>query len=183
MVFTRRCPTCFGSGVLARAACRRCAGEGRVVASEWIEVQIPPGVASGNEVRLPGGGNAGYRGGASGDFVLRVEVGPHELFARSGDDLVASAEVGFVAAAMGGHVAVPTPDGPVQIEIPAGTQNGQRFRLRKRGMARAGADGRGDLWIEVRVAIPTVTDDRARDLLVALGERLATLGLSGTREG
>ena len=183
MIFARRCPTCGGSGALARAACDRCGGEGRWVSSEWIEVQIPAGVATGNEVRLPGGGNVGRCGGPPGDFILRIEVEPHERYERSGDDLVAPAEVGFVEAAMGGHVAVRTPDGPVQIEIPAGTQNGQRFRLRKRGMPRVGGGARGDLWVEVRVVMPTVTDDRARELLRALGDRMAALGPTAVKEG
>lgn len=176
MIFARRCPACGGSGARTKATCGRCAGEGRVVSSEWIEVQIPAGVASGSEVRLLGGGNVGLRGGATGDFVLRVEVEPHERFSRSGDDLVAQVDVGLVEAALGGHISVETPDGCVQIEIPAGTQSGQRFRLRKRGMPRLGEKGRGDLWIAVQVVIPAITDDVARDLLRALGERLAVLG-------
>ena len=92
-------------------------------------------------MRLPGAGNAGRRGGPPGDFVLTVEVEPHPVFRREGDDLHCSVPVGMVQAAMGGHVEVPTPDGAVTIEVPAGTQNGQRFRLRKRGVPRPGAAG------------------------------------------
>jgi molecular chaperone DnaJ len=99
------------------------------------------------------------------DFVLTVEVEEHAVFRREGDDLHCVVPVGMVEAAMGGHVEVPTPDGPVTIEIPAGTQNGQRFRLRKRGVPRPGDGGRGDLWGEARIVIPAATDDRARALL------------------
>jgi molecular chaperone DnaJ len=165
MIFARPCADCGGAGEIRRKPCGRCSGEGRAIASEWLEVKIPPGVGNGNQVRLPGAGNAGRRGGPPGDFVLTVEVEEHPLFRREGDDLHCVVPVGMVEAAMGGHVEVPTPDGPVTIEVPAGTQSGQRFRLRKRGVPRPGDGGRGDLWVEARVMIPAATDDRARALL------------------
>jgi molecular chaperone DnaJ len=169
MIFTRRCADCGGSGSLRRKPCDRCAGEGRAIASEWLEVHIPPGVGDGSQVRLPGAGNSGRRGGPAGDFVLTVQVQPHPVFRREGEDLHCQVPVGMVEAAAGGHVEVTTPDGPVTIEIPAGTQHGQHFRLRKRGVPRLGGKGRGDLWVEVRVVIPAVTDDRGRALLRELG--------------
>jgi molecular chaperone DnaJ len=169
MIFSRRCADCGGSGSLRRKACDRCGGEGRAIASEWLEVRIPPGVGDGSQVRLPGAGNAGRRGGGAGDFILTVQVETHPLFRREGEDLHCVAPVGMVEAALGGHVEVTTPEGPVTIEIPAGTQGGQRFRLRKRGVPRLGGKGRGDLWVEVRVVIPAVTDDRGRALLQELG--------------
>jgi molecular chaperone DnaJ len=165
MIFSRSCAACDGTGQIRREACGRCDGEGRLIASEWLEVRIPPGVGNGSQVRLSGAGNAGRRGGPPGDFVLTVEVEEHAVFRREGDDLHCVVPVGMVEAAMGGHVDVATPDGTVTIEVPAGTQNGQRFRLRKRGVPRPGEGGRGDLWIEVRVVIPAATDDRARALL------------------
>ncbi len=176
MIFSRACEQCGGSGELRQAQCPRCTGEGRLIASEWLEIQIPPGVGDGSQVRLPGAGNAGRRGGPPGDFVLTVEVEPHPVFRREGDDLFACVSVGMIEAALGGHVEVTTPDGPVTIEVPAGTQNGQRFRLRKRGMPRPGDGGRGDLWVEARVAIPAVTEDRARALLRELATALAAPG-------
>jgi molecular chaperone DnaJ len=130
MIFSRPCGDCGGDGEIRRRSCDRCDGEGRGVASEWLDVRIPPG-----------------------------------LFRREGDDLHCIVSVGMVEAAMGGHVEVPTPDGPVTIEVPAGTQNGQRFRLRKRGVPRLAGGGRGDLWAEAQVVIPAATDDRARALL------------------
>lgn len=173
MIFSRPCEECGGEGQLRRKACPRCGGEGRAVASEWLEVRIPPGVDRGSQVRLPGAGNAGRRGGAPGDFMLTVEVEDHPVFRRQGPDLHCVVDVGMVEAAMGGHVEVPAPDGPVTIEVPAGTQNGQRFRLRKRGVPHPGDGGRGDLWVEVRVVIPAATDDRARALLRELAAVLA----------
>lgn len=172
MIFSRPCGECDGSGEKRRRGCPRCSGEGRAPASEWLEVRIPPGVGDGARVRLHGAGNAGRRGGPPGDFVLIVEVEPHPVFRREGADLHCSVPVPMVQAAMGGHVEVETPDGRVTIEVPAGTQNGQRFRLRKRGVPRLEGGGRGDLWVEARVTIPAVTDDRARSLLRELADVL-----------
>ena len=172
MIFSRRCGDCDGTGEIRRTPCGRCGGEGRAIASEWLDVQIPAGVGDGSQVRLAAAGNAGRRGGTAGDFVLTIEVEPHPLFRREGFDLHAVVPVRMVEAALGGHVEVPTPEGPVTIEVPAGTQNGQRFRLRKRGVPRLGEEGRGDLWVEARVVIPAVTDDQGRQLLQQLRERL-----------
>ena len=169
MVFTRACGDCGGTGVLGRQACAPCGGEGRVRHSEWIEVQIPPGVGDGSRVRLPGWGNAGRRGGPAGELVLSIEVEPHPLFRREGDDLHCLVPITITEAALGAHVEVPTLDGPMTIGVPPGTQHGQRFRLRKRGMPRLEAPGaepsRGDLWVEVRLWVPSVTDDEGRHLL------------------
>ena len=166
MVFSRRCADCAGRGATTERPCSRCGGEGRLIQSEWLDVEIPPGAGDGSRVRLTGLGNAGRAGGAPGDLTLVIEVEPHPLFRRDGDDLHCVVPVTIVEAAMGAHVDVPTADdGSVTIEIPAGTQTGQRFRLRKRGAPRLGAQVRGDLFVEVRVVVPTVTDERGRTLL------------------
>jgi molecular chaperone DnaJ len=182
MIFSRPCRDCDGTGTLKRRACSRCAGEGRVAASEWLDLSVPAGVDDGSHVRIPGAGNAGRRGGPPGDLVLSVRVETHALFRREGQDLHCVVPIGMAQAALGGHVEVPTPDGPVTIEVPAGTQNGQRFRLRKRGVPRLGESGRGDLWVEMRVVIPAVTDDRARALLQELAALLPGPAASGERE-
>lgn len=171
MVFTRRCADCEGAGTIGRRSCVRCAGEGRVMRGEWLEVQIPAGACDGSRVKIPGAGNAGRRGGAPGDFTLVVEVPPHPFYRREGEDLYGEVPVTMVEAALGAHVAVPTPDGPVTIEIPAGTQTGQRFRLRKRGLPRLDQKGRGDLYIEARVSVPAVRDAASRDLLREFARR------------
>ena len=133
MVFSRRCSECGGRGQIHLRPCGLCGGEGRTIASEWLEVQIPAGVESGSRVRVPGAGNAGRGGGPPGDFVLVVEVEAHPPFRREGNDLHCAVCISMTEAALGAHVEVPTPDGPMTIEVPAGTQTGQRFRLRKRG--------------------------------------------------
>jgi molecular chaperone DnaJ len=171
MIFTRGCDECGATGTLGRRLCSRCAGEGRVMQSEWLEVQIPRGVSDGSRVRVPGAGNAGRRGGPAGDLVLVVQVAPHPLYRREGDDLFAQVPVTITEAALGAHVEVPTPDGPVTIEIPAGTQTGQRFRLRKRGVPKLGEKGRGDLYVEAQVRVPAVTDDAGRELLREFARR------------
>ena len=173
MIFTRRCHECGGTGTLGRHRCARCYGEGRVMHGDMLEVTIPPGAGDGTRLRLAGAGNAGRRGGPAGDFVLRVQVEPHPFFRRAGDDLTCEVPVTLPEAALGGHVEVPTPDGTVQIEIPAGTQTGQRFRLRKRGLPLLGngPHGRGDLWIEVKVVVPAASDDESRRLLAEFARR------------
>jgi molecular chaperone DnaJ len=168
MLFSRTCGECGGRGVTTAHPCPRCQGEGRLIQSEWLDVEIPGGVGNGSRVRLPGLGNAGRRDGAPGDLTLVIDVEPHPLFRREGDDLHCTVPVTVVEAAAGAHIAAPTPDGSVTIEIPAGTQNGQRFRLRKRGAPRLGSKGRGDLYVEARVVVPTVTDERGRALLKEL---------------
>jgi molecular chaperone DnaJ len=171
MIFSRRCDDCGATGVLSRRPCQRCGGEGRLIRSEWLDVRIPAGASDGSRVSVPGCGNAGRRGGPPGDFVLIVEVAPHSLYRREGDDLHCAVPITVTEAALGGHIDVPTPDGPVTIEIPAGTQTGQRFRLRKRGAPKVGEKGRGDLFVEARVWVPAITDDRSRALLREVAER------------
>jgi len=171
MIFTRRCAECEATGTLGRRPCSRCGGEGRAIQSEWLVVQIPPGVGDGGRVRLPGCGNAGRKGGPPGDFVLAIEAEPHVFYKREGEDLACEVPITITEATLGAHVEVPTPDGAVSIEIPAGTQTGQRLRLRKRGMPKLGEKGRGDLWVEVRVWVPTVEDDESRDLLLEFARR------------
>jgi molecular chaperone DnaJ len=171
MVFTRRCADCGGAGMIGRRPCPQCAGEGRVMRSEWLEVEIPAGACDGSRIRIPGAGNAGRRGGPPGDFILVVQVEPHPFYRREGEDLHIEVPVTMVEAALGAHVEVRTPDGPVTIEVPAGTQSGQRFRLRKRGLPRLGEKGRGDLFVEARVWVPPVADDASRELLREFARR------------
>jgi molecular chaperone DnaJ len=128
-------------------------------------VDIPAGVRDGARIHLAGLGNAGRRGGPPGDCHLVVQVEPHPLYRRQEDDLLCELPVTMIEAALGAHVEVPTPDGALVIEIPAGTQTGQRFRMRKRGMPRPGGEGRGDLYVEARVWVPPVRDDESRELL------------------
>jgi molecular chaperone DnaJ len=141
------------------------------MSSEWIDVDIPAGTAEGTRLRVPGAGNIGRRGGAPGDFLLTVQIEPHPFYRREEEDLHCEVPVTITEAALGAHVEVPTPDGPVTIEIPAGTQGGQRFRLRKRGLPKPGSAHRGDLYVSARVWVPRVDDDESRDLLREFARR------------
>jgi DnaJ-class molecular chaperone len=139
-----------------------------------MDINVPPGIEHGARLRLPSAGNAGRGGGAPGDFVVHVEVDPHPLYRRAGHDLYVDAPVSIFDAAVGGHVSVKTPDGDVPIEIPAGTSGGQRFRLRKRGMPHFGDPAsRGDLWAEVRLVVPAITDAHSKALLAEVAQRAA----------
>jgi molecular chaperone DnaJ len=171
MIFSHACGDCGATGVLDRRPCPRCGSEGRVMQSEWLEVRIPPGAGDGTRIRLPECGNVGPRGGPAGDFVLVIEIEAHPFYRREGDDLCCTLPVSMVEAALGAHVEVPTPEGPVTIEIPAGTQTGQRFRLRKRGLPRLADGVRGDLYVEARVEIPALTDGASRELLQEIARR------------
>ncbi len=174
LVFRARCRDCEGAGQMAQGPCPSCAGESRVHETEWMDVNVPPGIEHGARLRLPSAGNAGRRGGEAGDFVVHLEVLAHPLYRRAGSDLYVDAQVSIFDAAVGGHVSVKTPDGDVPIEIPAGTHGSQRFRLRKRGMPHFGDPAsRGDLWAEVKLVVPAVTDAESRALIAEVSRRLA----------
>jgi molecular chaperone DnaJ len=178
MIFTRACVTCGSRGVIDVLPCGRCKGEGRVPQVEALEIEIPGGVRAGSRIEVPGGGNAGRRGGPVGDFALVIELEPHPMFERVADDLVCRVPIAITEAALGAHIEVPTPEGPLTIQIPAGTQAGQRFRLLKRGMPRLERGGRGDLYIEVELRVPRIEDERSRQLL----EEFARLNHSDLRK-
>ena len=174
LVFRARCRVCEGAGQRVHGPCPSCAGESRVHETEWMDVNVPPGIEHGVRLRLPLAGNAGRCGGTAGDFVVHVEVDAHPMYRRAGHDLYVDVPVSIFDAAVGGHVSVRTPDGEVPIEIPAGTQGGQRFRLRKRGMPHFGdPSARGDLWAEVKLVVPAITDAESRDQIAQISRRLA----------
>ena len=170
MVFSRSCTHCGGSGRQQHRTCERCRGEGSVRQSESVSVRIPPGIADGGRVRVPERGHAGRRGGKPGDLYLTVEVEPHPLFRRDGNDLHLVLPVAVHEAALGAKIEVPTPDGPRRVRVPAGTQSGQRFRLRGRGVPALRGGQVGDLFVEVRLVLPHVVDERAKALLREFGK-------------
>lgn len=177
LVFRARCRDCDGAGQRVQGPCPGCGGESRVHETEWMDIDVPPGIEHGTRLRLPSAGNAGRRGGPPGDFVVHVEVDPHPLYRRNGHDLYVDAHVSIFDAAVGGHVSVKTPDGDVPIEIPAGTHGSQRFRLRKRGMPHFGDPAsRGDLWAEVKLEVPAITDAESKALIAQVSRRLAEAG-------
>jgi molecular chaperone DnaJ len=168
MVFTKNCPRCAGTGILRQERCDACQGQGVVPRSESLTIGLPAGVADAATLRLAGKGHAGVRGGAPGDLYLDVHVAPHEVFRRDGDDVHMVLPIAIHEAGLGARIDVTTPEATARVRIPPGTQSGQRFRLRERGVpTRLG--GRGDLVVEVRLTLPRVLDERSKELLREFG--------------
>jgi molecular chaperone DnaJ len=167
MKFNVPCTRCGGTGKL-RTVCKTCGGEGRVRRSETIEVRIPPGVANGGRVRVPGKGNSGTMGAPPGDLYLRVIVKPHEFFERRGDDLYTKIPVTVSEATLGAKIEVPTIDGRSIVRIPPGTNSGKTLRLKEKGVPSARNGARGDQYVEIQVVVPPPTDERVRNLMKQL---------------
>jgi molecular chaperone DnaJ len=158
MVFSKNCPHCGGSGRLRQLACETCHGQGVETRAESLMVRVPPGVANGARVRVPGKGHAGVRGGPPGDLFVDVEVKPHAVYQRDGDDVLMTVPIAIHEAALGARIELPTLEGPIRLRVPPATQSGQRFRLRERGFPSARSAARGDLVIEVRIVMPRILD-------------------------
>jgi DnaJ-class molecular chaperone len=157
------CPTCNGEGLARGAICPRCDGSGTVSRSKTIEVSIPPGVLSGQRIRVKGQGGASPSGGDRGDVYLVVTVLPDKRFTRDGANLQTTVDVPLFDALLGGEATVPTPTSRVALTIPAGTQNGKVFRLRGQGMPKVKSPNeRGDLLAAVNVILPTDLTDEER---------------------
>ena len=169
MVFARTCRDCGGTGRLRQASCDTCNGQGVERRVESLTVNLPAGIASGARIRVAGKGHAGVRGAPSGDLYVDVAVEPHPLFTRVGDDLHIVVPLAIDEAGLGARIDVPTPDGPARLRIPPGTQTGQRFRLRERGMPSVRGGPRGDVLVEVQLMLPKILDERSKDLLREFG--------------
>ena len=162
----RTCPTCNGQGQIIKNPCRVCGGAGREETERQLGVNIPSGVETGNRIRLAGEGEAGLRGGPSGDLYIFVDVKDHPIFQREGVDLYCRVPVGMSSAALGGDVEVPTIDGGrSRVKIPAGSQSGKQMRLRGKGMPALRGAGSGDMFIEIAVETPVNLTSRQKDLL------------------
>ena len=169
MVFSRPCLSCGGSGRQRPAPCPGCRGLQMRIQTEPLTIAVPPGLADGACIRVPGKGHAGRNGGETGDLYITVKVQPHARFRREGDDLHLSVPVAVHEAALGAKIEVPSLDGPQRLRVPPGTQAGQRFRLRERGVASPRDGRRGDLVVEVRLVLPRVLDERSKELLREFG--------------
>ena len=164
-VLQQTCPRCRGTGKVIRNPCDPCLGQGRVRRQKKLSIKIPPGVDSGDRVRLAGEGEAGRNGGPPGDLYVEVSVRDHSIFERDGPHLSCEVPVSFVTAAIGGSVEVPTLDGQVMLKIPAETQSGRVFRLRDKGVKPARGGERGDLFCRVVVETPVNLTSAQRELL------------------
>ena len=162
----RTCPTCAGSGRIVKNPCRACGGAGRVEKERALSVNIPAGVETGTRIRLAGEGEAGLRGGPSGDLYIFMEVREHGIFQRDGTTLFCRVPVSMTTAALGGEVEVPTIDGGrSRVKVPAGSQSGKQMRLRGKGMPALRGGTAGDMLIEFAVETPVNLSPRQKDLL------------------
>lgn len=164
MRFNLTCSRCHGRG-RTQVLCRHCGGDGRTAQVESLDVRIPAGVSTGGRVRVPGKGNAGLHGGPPGDLYIISQVRKHEFFERRGDDIYTVVPISVSEAALGARIEVPTVDGRSLLRVPAGTQSGQRFRLREKGGPSARGGKRGDQYVEVRIVLPPVLDERQKKML------------------
>ena len=170
MKFNNPCPRCNGTGRTSNE-CATCHGEGVVSRTETVDFRIKSGTRDGQRIRLQGKGNAGLNGGAPGDLFLIVRTGTHPVFNRVGDDIQLTVPVTIAEASLGSKVDVPTIDGRAQLKIPPGTQSGQKLRMRERGVENAQRpDQRGDQIVTVEVVVPTLNDERSREIMRELAK-------------
>lgn len=148
------CSNCGGTGEVITTPCPQCSGSGRVEEQATVTVKIPAGVAEGNYIPMRGEGNAGMRGGESGDLIVLIEEKEHERFIRHGNDIITEVPITIGAAALGGEVEIDTLDGRVKLKIPAGTQTGKILKLRGQGIGKLRSSGRGDLLAKITVWTP-----------------------------
>jgi molecular chaperone DnaJ len=159
------CSRCEGAGRVIEKPCKTCRGAGRRERASKVKIRIPAGVDTGARLRSSGNGEGGLRGGPSGDLYVVLHVKEHEIFQREGDDLICEVPVGFVEAALGAEIDVPTLTGKAQIRIPPGTQNNTIFRLRGKGVRNVQGYGMGDLHVRVFVEVPTHLNAAQREKL------------------
>jgi molecular chaperone DnaJ len=162
----RACPTCGGRGQIIPDPCMACGGQGRVTKERTLSVNIPAGVEDGTRIRLSGEGEAGTRGGPTGDLYIFISVRPHEFFQREGADLFCKVPISMATASLGGEIEVPTIDGKkARVTIPEGAQSGKQFRLKAKGMPVLRSAQFGDMYIQVSVETPVNLTRRQRELL------------------
>ena len=166
------CDRCGGDGRIPETPCERCAGAGRVAEMRTWEVEVPPGIEDGQRVRIAGAGHAGAAGGRQGDLYVEVRIAPDERFTRQGTELISSVEVPVTTAMLGGEVFVPTLDGELAVEVPAGAQHGSTAVLSGRGLPPLHGGRRGDQHIVFELIVPTDLDEEQRDAAERLAEAL-----------
>ena len=179
----RTCPVCQGRGQILEQPCTDCGGQGRKQENRKLSVDIPKGIEDGTRIRLANEGEAGLRGGPPGDLYIFVSVKPHDLFHRDGADLYARVPIAMTTAALGGEFEVPTLDGAcAKVKVAAGTQPGQRVRLKQKGMPVLRSKDTGDLYVQLDVETPQNLTKRQRELLEEF-HRATTKETSPTSDG
>ncbi|OGO37291.1 MAG: molecular chaperone DnaJ [Chloroflexi bacterium RBG_16_57_8] len=166
------CPKCRGEGKTITDPCPQCRGAGRERRQRTLMVKVPQGVDDGSRIKLSGEGEAGMRGGPSGDMYIDITVMEHEIFVRDGDDLLFGLPVNIAQATLGAEVDVPTLDGMHKLKVPAGSQTGTVFRLKNKGVPHLRGSGRGDERVHLRVATPESLTKRQRELFEELARTM-----------
>jgi molecular chaperone DnaJ len=169
---SRTCPDCRGAGQIVRESCPNCRGKGRIERSKSIDLRIPPGVDSNTRLRIPGEGEPGGNSGPAGDLYVVLDVKPHPYFERRDADLYCTVPVSIVQAALGTEIVVPGLNGEETVKIPEGTQTGEIIRLKGKGMPDPHGGGKGDLYVNIHVEIPTKLTREQRRLFEQLGATL-----------
>ena len=159
---SQTCPRCHGAGEIIEKPCQKCRGEGRVEKLSRIKLKIPAGIREGTRLRSPGNGEAGIGGGAPGDLYVVVHVKEHKIFHREADDLYCDVPIPFSIAALGGEADVPTLEGKANVKVPAGTQSGQMFKLRGKGITNVNGRSHGDLFARLIVEVPSRLNSEQR---------------------
>lgn len=172
MSSTQPCSQCGGTGKFIRTPCTSCKGKGMVRKRKRITVRIPAGIDDGQAISRRAQGNAGRNGGPSGDLLIHVNVAPHPKFERDGADVLYTAQISFVEAALGATLDIPTIDGSTKYDLPAGTQTGTTFKLRGKGIPRLQRAGRGDEYVTVNVQVPTSLTSAQKDALRAFDDAM-----------
>jgi molecular chaperone DnaJ len=162
---SQTCPRCRGLGQIIEKPCRQCHGEGRVEKLSRVMLKIPPGIADGSRLRSSRNGEAGTRGAPHGDLYVVIHIKEHKVFQREDDDLYCEVPISFSSAALGGEVDVPTLEGKAHLKVPAGTQSGQIFKLRGKGIINVNGRERGDLLARLIVEVPTRLNAEQRQKL------------------
>ena len=171
-MMARTCGTCRGTGSIIATPCTNCRGAGRVRKEKKISVRIPAGIATGQQLRVSGEGEAGTSGGPAGDLYVVIHVQEHAYFQRENNDLFVDVPLNFTTIALGGDIMIPTLEGEEAFPVPEGTQSGETFRLRGRGMPDVSGRGRGDLLVTVNVVTPKKLTKEQKKLLEQLAESL-----------
>jgi molecular chaperone DnaJ len=162
---SQTCPRCRGAGEVIEKPCQKCHGEGRVEKLSRVKLKIPAGIREGSRLRSLGNGEAGTRGGPPGDLYVVIHVKEHKIFQRDGDDLYCDVPIAFSVAALGGEIDVPTLGGRAQLKVPVGTQSGQMFKLRGKGITNVNGRGHGDLFARLIVEVPSRLNAQQRRAL------------------
>lgn len=169
-IITKECPNCNGTGEIIKDPCPNCNGEGRILNEEQIRFQVPKGIKDGQRIRVENKGHRGKRGNPPGDLLVQINIKEHEVFERKDENLFYTLKMSFPDAALGSEAKIPTLNGEVQLEIPKGTENGEIFRLKNKGMPRLRRRGKGDLYVKAQIQTPKNLDEKEKELLEKLRE-------------